>query len=500
MIMATAPDQSSVQASGELDKKSWLESHEAGYHKTLGNRQVQMIAIGGAIGTGLFLGAGARLQIAGPALALVYLVCGVFSFLILRALGELVMHRPSSGSFVSYAREFLGEKASFVAGWMYFLNWAMTGIVDITAVALYMHYWAAFSAVPQWLFALLALCIVATMNLIGVKWFAEMEFWFALIKVAAIALFLLIGVAILGTGTPVAGHATGSHLITENGGLFPHGLMAALVLVQGVVFAFAGVELVGTAAGECKDARKVLPRAINSVIWRIALFYVGSVVLLVCLLPWSAYKAGQSPFVTFFGALGVPGVGSVMNVVVLSAALSSLNSGLYSTGRVLRALSMGGSAPHFLSRMSSQSVPYAGILVTVAIYVLGVVLNYFVPSSVFEIVLNVASLGILSTWGFIVVCQMKLRQAVARGEAEPATFKMPGAPVTSWLTLAFLLGVLVLMAFDYPNGTWTVASIPVVVLLLAAGWYGVRRRALTMMKPTIPSVSLTQSILEDNPR
>jgi L-asparagine permease len=297
----------------------------------------------------------------------------------------------------------------------------------------------------------------------------------------------------------VGGHTTGTHLISENGGLFPHGLMPALVLVQGVVFAFAGVELVGTAAGECKDARKVLPRAINSVIWRIAVFYVGAVVLLVCLLPWSAYKAGQSPFVTFFAALGVPGVGSVMNVVVLSAALSSLNSGLYSTGRVLRALSMGGSAPHFLSRMSSQSVPYAGILVTVAIYIVGVVLNYFVPSSVFEIVLNVASLGILSTWGFIVVCQMKFRQAVARGEAEAVSFRMPGAPVTSWLTLAFLVGVLVLMAFDYPNGTWTVASIPVVALILVAGWYGVRRRAHALMKPTIPSVTLTQSVLEDNP-
>jgi L-asparagine permease len=500
LIMSTLENQPHPPGSGELDKKSWLESHEAGYHKTLGNRQVQMIAIGGAIGTGLFLGAGARLQIAGPSLAIVYLVCGVFSFLILRALGELVMHRPSSGSFVSYAREFLGEKASFVAGWMYFLNWAMTGIVDITAVALYMHYWGAFTSVPQWVFALIALCIVAAMNLIGVKWFAEMEFWFALIKVAAISLFLVIGTIILGTGVHVAGNSTGVHLISENGGFFPHGLLPALVLVQGVVFAFAGVELVGTAAGECKDARKVLPRAINSVIWRIALFYVGAVVLLVCLLPWSAYKAGQSPFVTFFGQLGVPGVGSVMNIVVLSAALSSLNSGLYSTGRVLRALSMGGSAPNFLSRMSSQSVPYAGILVTVAIYIVGVVLNYFVPSSVFEIVLNIASLGILSTWGFIVVCQMKFRLAVARGEAEPVTFRMPGAPVTSWLTLAFLLGVLVLMAFDYPNGTWTVASIPVVVLLLVAGWYGVRRRAGAMMKPTIPSVTLTQSVLEDNPR
>lgn len=484
-------------AGGDLDKQSWLESHEAGYHKTLGNRQVQMIAIGGAIGTGLFLGAGARLQIAGPSLAFVYLVCGVFSFLILRALGELVMHRPSSGSFVSYAREFLGEQASFVAGWMYFLNWAMTGIVDITAVALYMHYWGAFAAVPQWVFALAALCIVSTMNLIGVKWFAEMEFWFALIKVAAIALFLVVGTVILGTGHHVAGNATGVHVIMDNGGIFPHGLLPALVLVQGVVFAFAGVELVGTAAGECKDARKVLPRAINSVIWRIALFYVGSVVLLVCLLPWSTYKAGQSPFVTFFGALGVPGIGSMMNLVVLSAALSSLNSGLYSTGRVLRALAMGGSAPSFLSRMSSQSVPYAGILVTVAIYVLGVVLNYLVPSSVFEIVLNIASLGIISTWGFIVVCQMKFRGAVARGEVEPVSFKMPGAPLTSWLTLAFLLGVLVLMAFDYPNGTWTVASIPLVAALLALGWFWMQRRTQAPITPTITPIPLVQSVLED---
>ena len=199
----------------------------------MGNRQIQMIAIGGSIGTGLFLGTGGRLELAGPALALVYLVCGIFSFFILRALGELVLHRPSSGSFVSYAREFLGEKASYVAGWMYFLNWAMTGIVDITAVALYMHYWGTFADVPQWLFALGALGIVATMNMIGVKWFAEMEFWFALIKVAAIALFLIIGVVFLGTGTPVAGHTTGMHLITENGGMFPHGLLPALVLVQG---------------------------------------------------------------------------------------------------------------------------------------------------------------------------------------------------------------------------------------------------------------------------
>jgi L-asparagine permease len=388
-----------------------------------------------------------------------------------------VLHRPTSGSFVSYAREFLGEKASYVAGWMYFLNWAMTGIVDITAVALYMHYWGTFSDVPQWLFALGALSIVATMNMIGVKWFAEMEFWFALIKVVAIVLFLVVGVVFLGTGQSVAEHSSGLHLITDNGGFFPHGLLPALVLVQGVIFAFAGIELIGTAAGECKNPEKTLPKAINSVIWRIGLFYVGSVVLLVCLLPWNAYQAGQSPFVTFFSSLGVPYIGTIMNIVVLTAALSSLNSGLYSTGRILRSLSMGGSAPKFMSKMSPQSVPYAGILVTVGIYVLGVVLNYLVPSQVFEIVLNIASLGIISSWAFIIICQMKLRQAIKQGTAKPVSFKMPGAPVTSWLTLFFLVGVLVMMAFDYPNGTFTIATVPVVAILLIVGWFSLRKRA-----------------------
>jgi L-asparagine permease len=457
-----------TEAEKHAARRRWLNSHDDGYHKAMGNRQVQMIAIGGAIGTGLFLGAGARLQMAGPALALVYLVCGIFSFFILRALGELVLHRPSSGSFVSYAREFLGEKASYVAGWMYFVNWAMTGIVDITAVALYMHYWGAFGDVPQWVFALCALGIVGTMNMIGVKWFAEMEFWFALIKVLAIVF--------LGSGKMLDGNATGFHLITDNGGLFPHGLLPALVLVQGVVFAFASIELVGTAAGECKDPQTMVPKAINSVIWRIGLFYVGSVVLLVLLLPWNAYQAGQSPFVTFFSKLGVPYIGDIMNMVVLSAALSSLNSGLYSTGRILRSMSMGGSAPKFMSKMSKQQVPYAGILVTLGVYVIGVLLNYLVPSQVFEIVLNVASLGIITSWAFIVVCQMKLRQAIKQGKTPDVGFKLPGAPFTSWLTLLFLFSVLVLMGFDYPNGTYTIASIPLIAVLLVIGWFGARKR------------------------
>lgn len=485
-------EQTSNTQAAAAEKRAWLEQHEEGYEKGLKPRQVQMIAVGGAIGTGLFLGAGGRLQMAGPSLAIVYLVCGAFSFLILRALGELVMHRPTSGSFVSYAREFLGEKASFVAGWLYFLNWAMTGIVDITAVALYMHYWGTFADTPQWLFALIALGFVGIMNMVGVKWFGEMEFWFSLVKVAALLLFLVIGVGFLVSGHQVAGQDTGLHLITQNGGMFPHGILPAVVIVQGVVFAYAGIELIGTAAGEAQDAKTILPKAINSVIYRIGLFYVGSVALLVTLMPWSAYKAGTSPFVTFFSALGVPGIGTVMNIVVLTAALSSLNSGLYSTGRVLRSLAMGGSAPKFVGRMSAQKVPYGGIVVTLVIYLLGVGLNYVVPSQVFEVVLNIASLGIVSTWGFIVICQMKLRAMTNRGEVPPVAFRMPLAPFTSWLTLAFLASVLVLMGLDYPDGTFTIAAIPLVALCLWGGWKILKKSS--PFEPTIPSYLLTKEV------
>lgn len=462
----------------QAERRAALDAHETGYEKGLKPRQVQMIAVGGAIGTGLFMGAGKRLEEAGPSLAVVYLISGIFAFFILRALGELIMHRRTSGSFVSYAREFMGERASFVAGWMYYLNWAMTGIVDITAVALYMKYWDSFAGVPQWVFALAALIVVGASNMVAVKWFGELEFWFALVKVGALVLFLAVGVVLLATGHPVAGHDTGLHLIADNGGLFPHGLLPAVVIVQGVVFAYAGIELVGIAAGETQDAERVLPRAINSVIWRIVLFYVGSVALLVMLLPWTAYKAGESPFVTFFSALGLPSAGTVMNFVVLTAALSSLNSGLYSTGRVLRSLAEGGSAPDFVGRMNVHKVPYGGVVVTLAVYSIGVILNYLVPSHVFEIVLNVASLGVLSTWAFIIVCQMLYRRAVRLGHAKPVGFRMPGAPLTGWATLGFLLGVLVLMGFDYPAGTFTVAAIPFLIVALALGWYGLKGTAL----------------------
>ncbi|WP_037143607.1 amino acid permease [Rhodococcoides fascians] len=459
---------------------SSMDHEEEGYHKGLKPRQLQMIAIGGAIGTGLFLGAGGRLASAGPGLFLAYALCGIFVFFILRALGELVLHRPSSGSFVSYAREFFGEKAAFVAGWMYFLNWAMTAIVDVTAIATYMHYWGSFEVIPQWVIALIALVLVMSLNLVSVKWFGEMEFWAAMIKVVALVTFLIVGIVFLAGRIPVGSEMPGISLITDNGGLFPSGAWPLVIVISGVVFAYAAVELVGTAAGETENPAKIMPRAINSVIARIALFYVGSLVLLALLLPYTAYAAGTSPFVTFFSSIGLGGAGTIMNIVVLTAALSSLNAGLYSTGRILRSMAMNGSAPEFTKKMTKGGVPFGGILLTCFITLFGVALNAIAPGEAFEIVLNMSALGIIASWATIVLCQIQLYRWSKKGILERPKFRLFGAPYTSYATLVFLFGVLVLMAFDAPIGSWTIATLVVIIPALIGGWFLVRTKVLAV--------------------
>lgn len=453
-----------------------MDAGDAGYSKSLKARHVNMIAIGGAIGTGLFLGAGGRLKDAGPSLALAYAVCGVFAFLVVRALGELVLHRPSSGAFVSYAREFLGEKGAFVAGWMYFLNWATTGVADITAVATYTHYWGMFTEIPQWVIALIALAVVLTVNLISVKIFGELEFWFAIIKVGALVVFMAIGIFLLVTREQVAGGSTGPSLITEHGGVFPHGVLPMLLVIQGVVFAYASVELVGVAAGETENPEKIMPKAINSIMWRVGLFYVGSVVLLSMLLPSGSYSGDQSPFVTVLSKIGVPAAGGVMNLVVLTAAMSSLNSGLYSTGRILRSMAMSGSAPKFTGAMSRTHVPYGGILLTSFFCVLGVGLNYVVPSKAFEIVLNFAAIGILSTWAMIMLCHLLFWRRARAGQVSRPGYRLPGSPYTEIVTLGFLASVLVLMWADGGPSRLTVMALPAILAALVIGWYAARSR------------------------
>ena len=456
-----------------------FEDETTGFHKGLGARQLQMIAIGSAIGTGLFLGAGGRLEQAGPSLFLLYAVCGFFGYLILRSLGELVVHRPSSGSFVSYAREFYGEKAAYVSGWLYWLNWAMTAVADATAIAIYIKWFGQYSAfvagIPQWILALIVVVLVVLLNLVSVKVFGELEFWFSLIKVLALVVFLVIGTFFVLFGTPT-GSEVGFSLIRDNGGLFPSGVLPALIVVQGVVFAYAGIELVGTTSGETRNAEKVIPRAINTVILRIAVFYVGSVLLLCLLLPYTAYSATESPFVTFFSSIGVDAAGPIMQLVVITAALSSLNAGLYSTGRIVHSMAQAGSAPRFTGKLSASGVPYGGILLTAGVAVLGVGLNFVVPEQAFEIVLNLAALGTMAGWAAISLSHQRYVSLARKGFYNRPTYRAPLAPFTNWLTMFFLAGVLVLMAVDYPVGTFTLASSLVLIPILVIGWFMVRGR------------------------
>ncbi|MFE5718487.1 amino acid permease [Streptomyces erythrochromogenes] len=453
-----------------------VDAGDEGYSKDLKSRHINMIAIGGAIGTGLFLGAGGRLAGAGPSLAIAYAVCGVFAFFVVRALGELVLYRPSSGAFVSYAREFMGEKGAYTAGWLYFLNWSTTTVADITAAAVFAHYWSAFTDVPQWVLAFIALAIVLTANLISVKYFGEMEFWFAIVKVGALVIFMLVAIYLLVTSHPIDGHTPGLATITDNGGLFPSGVLPMLLVVQGVVFAYASVELCGVAAGETENPEKIMPKAINSIMWRVGVFYVGSVVLLALLLPYTAYSADQSPFVTVFDKLGIPGTAGIMNLVVLTAALSSLNSGLYSTGRILRSMALSGSAPKFTGVMNKGKVPYGGVLFTAAFGVAGVGLNYWMPGEAFEIVLNLASIGILGTWGMVMLCSLFFWHRSKNGLVSRPSYRLPWAPYTQIATLLFLVTVLVLMWSDGGVGRTTVMLLPAIAAALVGGWFLVRGR------------------------
>ncbi len=294
---------------------------------------------------------------------------------------------------------------------------------------------------------------------------------------AALLAFLAIGIAFVVFGTPVGGNTPGFALLADNGGLFPHGLVPLVLVVQGVVFAYGAIELIGTAAGETPDPAKTMPRAVNTIIVRIAVFYVGSVLLLSLLLPFDAYKAGESPFVTFFASIGVEGADAIMNLVVLTAALSSLNAGMYSTGRIARSLAQRGAAPRVALRLNRAGVPYGGILITGAVALIGVGLNLVMPTEAFEIGINLTSIGLLWAWGVIVVCQLRLQRLATAGRIERPSFRMPGAPFTSYLTLGFLALVAVLILIDWPTGTITVgAAIVLIIPLLVGGWFLVRRR------------------------
>jgi L-asparagine permease len=459
-----------------------LDAEQVGYKQTLQSRHVQMIAIGGAIGTGLFLGSASRLHSTGPALLFSYAFVGVIAFFLMRALGELVLHRPTSGAFVSYMREFYGEKWAYVTGWMYWLNWALTGIAELSAVGLYIQYW--WPQMPTWATVLIALAVVLAINLMSARAFGEFEFWAAILKVGAIVIFLAVGLVVVIGGFSIGTHKAGfSNLWNNPGGFWPasgdYTWYGPILVMSGVVFAYAAIEMVGVAAGEMANSEKEVPKAVNAVIYRIAIFYCGSILLLVSMLPTTEYKSGTSPFVTIFDRMGLPWISTLIQAVLIVAALSSLNSGLYSTGRVLRSLGMSKQAPKFTLKMSASGVPWAGIVMTSVVFVLGAALNALVPDA-FEIALEAAAIGVLFTWATIFLCQLRLRSLVNRGVIPASPFQMPGHPYTSIIGLVFLGLVLIGLAISgWQSSPYfghkvtflvVVFGIPILAVLLALGW------------------------------
>ncbi|TWS25132.1 amino acid permease [Tsukamurella sputi] len=475
-------------------------AEQEGYKQTLGRRHVQMIAIGGAIGTGLFLGSASRLHSTGPALLFSYAFVGVIAFFLMRALGELVLYRQSSGAFVSYAREFFGEAAAFAAGWLYWVFWALTGVAELSAVAVYVKKWWD---LPQGISVIIALAVVLVINLLSARAFGEFEFWASVLKVGAIVIFLVVGLVIvvgqITVGSGDKAHKAGiSNLWSNPGGFWPHsdtfGWIAPIVVMSGVVFAYAAIEMVGIAAGEMQNPQREVPKAVNSVILRIAVFYCGSIFLLVCILPTSEYgNTGadgslESPFVTVFERMGVGWMASLINGVLIVAAMSSLNAGLYTTGRMLRSLAASREAPKIFMQMSKSGVPAAGILVTSLFYVLGAVLNVLVPGKAFDIALEASAIAVVGVWSLIFLCHIRYRRLSDAGIVTKSPFRAPLAPYMSYVGLGFLFLVLVGMAysgskadggfFDKTNLVVVVLGIPAFVAIIVIGWFAVKSRVI----------------------
>ena len=429
--------------------------------RNLKNRHIQLIAIGGTVGVGLFLGSAKAIHNAGPGLLLSYAVGGLAIFFIMRALGELLIYRPCAGSFATYAEEFCGPFAGFVTGWSYWFMWVVTAMAELTAIGIYVNYWLP--GVPQWVPALIALLALYGSNLLAVRVFGELEFWFALIKVVTILALIVVGITVIVFHVGDLGRTASFANLWTHGGFLPFGILGVLLTLQIVMFAYSGVELIGITAGEAENPSVVLPRATNGITFRILLFYIGALVIIMALVPWNELSPKTSPFVFVFDKLHVPAAGHIINLVVITAATSSCNSGLFSTGRMLYALALRGHGPKAFATLNERHVPGLGITASAFVMLLGVVLNYLVPEQVFTWVTSVALVGTLWTWGIIMMAHRNYRRAVRSGQAQSVSYRMPGAPYANWLVIAFLIIVSAMLSMD--PGTR-------VALYVAPVWFG----------------------------
>ncbi|WP_370294645.1 amino acid permease [Rossellomorea marisflavi] len=414
-------------------------------HRGLEARHIQMIALGGTIGVGLFMGSASTIQWTGPSVLLAYAIAGIFIFFIMRAMGEMLYVEPSTGSFATFGHKYIHPLAGYMTAWSNWFQWVIVGMAEIVAVGAYMQYW--FPDLPAWIPGIIAMAILGAANLISVKSFGEFEFWFALIKIITIVLMIFAGIGLIFFGLGNGGDAIGLSNLWANGGFFAGGWSGFFFALSLVVAAYQGVELIGITAGEARDPKNTLTKAIQSIIWRILIFYIGAIFVIVTVYPWNELNSIGSPFVATFAKVGITAAAGVINFVVITAAMSGCNSGIYSAGRMLYTLGVNGQAPKSFTKLSRNGVPLLGTIGVMIGLGIGVILSYIAPENLFVYVYSSSVLPGMVPWFVILISQIRFRK-MKGAELDDHPFKMPFAPVTNYLTLAFLVAVLVGMWFN----------------------------------------------------
>lgn len=447
-----------------------------GLSRGLSNRHIQLIAIGGAIGTGLFMGSGRTISLAGPSVVFVYMIIGFFLFFVMRAMGELLLSNLHYKTFADFAADLVGPWAGFFVGWSYWFCWVVTAVAELVAITAYVQFWWA--EVPLWLPTLTVVAVIFILNVASVKNFGEMEFWFALIKIVAIVSLIVVGLIMLATRfTSPDGHVAQVSNLWNDGGWFPNGAMGVVAGFQIAVFAFVGLELVGTTAAEARNPRKTLPRAINSVPVRILIFYVGALLAILMVTPWSSVDPEQSPFVSMFSLVGLAGAASVVNFVVLTSAMSSANAGVFSTSRMMFGLSAEGSAPRFFRHLSKAGVPARALGFTALVLLLTIPVLYAGDSIIaaFTLITTVAAQLFMFVWSMILVSYICYRRKHPRRHAQ-SEYKMPGGLFMCAVVLAFFAFVVWTLTTE-PETAAGLVSLPIWLGGLGIAWAFVRRTA-----------------------
>ncbi len=429
-------------------------------------RHMTMIALGGIIGAGLFVGSSAVISTVGPGAVVSYLAAGILVILVMRMLGEMAVANPSVGSFTDYARTAIGPWAGFTTGWLYWYFWSIVLAIEAVAGAEILQRWID---APTWLMSLVLMALLTGTNLFSVRSYGEFEFWFASIKVAAIVVFILVaGGWLLGIG---GGDSPGLSNLTGQGGFAPDGALSLLSGIVIVIFAFVGAEIVTIAAAESEEPEEAVAGAVRSVVYRVLLFYVLSIFLLVCIVPWTDVPSGESPFIAALDRIGIPGSADVMNAIIVTAVLSCLNSGLYTGSRMLFALARRGDAPKVLLEVNSRGVPVKAILLTTSIGFLSTILAWLSPETVFLFLVNSSGAVALFVYFLIAVTQLVMRRRLEQEAPEKLKVKMWLYPWLTWLSIIAIVAIVGSMAFveDEATRSYLVPSlISLAVVLLAA--------------------------------